>query len=112
MGTRKLLLLVLVLSLRVYAGGAGSDDLVELNNALVTVAAAMGVLMIAIQGLKWVTSDTPQDRAEAKKGLIYILLGLLVVALAGAIVCGLYGYVLSRYGIGCSMGLSGCSCDP
>lgn len=94
----RLLLLVLVLSLEVTA----QTELEELNDALVTVAAAMGVLMISIQGLKWITSDNPQDRAEAKKGLIYILVGLLVVALAAQIVLGLYCYVISgSYGVSC-----------
>ncbi len=112
MDKRRLLLLLLITSLRV--GASEMADLDELNTALVTVAAAMGVLMIAIQGLKWITSDSPQDRAEAKKGLIYILLGLLVVAIAAQIVCGLYGTVISDagYGISCGMGGGGCTCDP
>ncbi|MFH0859957.1 MAG: pilin [Candidatus Altiarchaeota archaeon] len=106
------LLLVIPLALNASAGGTDMAELNSLNEGLVTVAAALGVLMISIQGLKWVTSDTPQDRADAKKGLEYILIGLLVVYLAGVIVCGLYGVALSAYSISCVMNGVVCECDP
>lgn len=112
-GKYRKLVVILILAFNVSAAGGGMDELNALNEGLVTVAAALGVLMISIQGLKWVTSETPQDRADAKKGIEYVLIGLLVVYLSGILVCGLYGVALAPYGITCPppTGLN-CECDP
>jgi type IV secretory pathway VirB2 component (pilin) len=69
----------------------------QLNTALRNFAGALALLMLVIQGLRWVMSDSEGDRAEAKKGMIYIMVGLIVVYLAANIVCGLYGQVLESY---------------
>jgi hypothetical protein len=46
------------------------------------VAYALGWLMMVFMGLRWIIADSPNDRADAKKGMIYIVIGLLVVASA------------------------------
>lgn len=43
------------------------------------MAYALGLLMIVIQGLRYIIADSAQERAEVKKGLMYIVIGLLVV---------------------------------
>ena len=94
----KLILIALVLIGESQpAAAAPPPELNLLIDALFDVAAAMAVLLIAIQGLKFVTSETPADREEAKKGLIYVLMGLLVVFLAVRIVCGIYCYAIEAY---------------
>ena len=94
----KLILLALVLIGESQpAAAAPPPELNLLIDALFDVAAAMAVLVVAIQGLKFVTSETPADREEAKKGLIYVLMGLLVVFLAVRIVCGIYCYAIEEY---------------
>lgn len=82
--------LVLVSVLFFLSGFAAADEMGELVSALKVIAAALAVLLISVQGLKYVTAEAPDDRAEAKKGLIWIIVGLLVVAIAANLVCGLY----------------------
>jgi FtsH-binding integral membrane protein len=79
------------------ASAVSADEITDLVAALKTVAAALGVLLISVQGLKYVTAESPDDRAEAKKGLIWIIMGLLIAAVAANIVCGLYCMAISQY---------------
>jgi NADH:ubiquinone oxidoreductase subunit 2 (subunit N) len=107
-GTRAriaLISLVLLLSFTslVNAAPTAVDEVGEINRAMRSIAAALAILIISIQGLKWVTSDTPAERAEAKKGMTYIILGVVVVYLAAHIVCGLYGLTLRTYSIYCTL---------
>jgi len=51
------------------------------------IAVALGWVMMIIMGVKWITSDAASDRADAKKGMIYIVIGLLVVALSCNLLC-------------------------
>jgi hypothetical protein len=82
---------------------ATSDPLDEASDAIQKIGAAAAVLMFSIQGLKWVTSETPADRAEAKKGMIYVIVGLIFLKLAFNVVCGVYGAGLSNYDASCSV---------
>ncbi|MFH1788016.1 MAG: hypothetical protein ABH834_01390 [Candidatus Altiarchaeota archaeon] len=79
-----------VLVLALLSGSASAGEMEDLVPALQTVAAALGILLISVQALKYVTAESPDDRAEAKKGLIWIIVGLLVVAISANLVCGLY----------------------
>ncbi|MFH0862509.1 MAG: pilin [Candidatus Altiarchaeota archaeon] len=49
------------------------------------VAYALGWMMMVLMGVKWIVADSPNERADAKKSMIYVVIGLLVVASA----CGL-----------------------
>ena len=49
------------------------------------VAVALGWIMMIIMGIRWMIADSPNERADAKKGMMYIMIGLLVIAAA----CGL-----------------------
>ena len=46
---------------------------------LQTMAYALGMLMVVIQGVRYIAADSAQDRGDVKKGLIYIVIGVLVV---------------------------------
>lgn len=102
-----IVLLVLILASSLVS----ADEMTDLVSALKKIAAGLATLLIAIQGLKYVTAQTPEDRAEAKKGLIYIILGLLVAAIAANLVCGLYcAAIASTYGgFTCTIALGICS---
>jgi uncharacterized membrane protein len=50
--------------------------------SLRTVAFALAWLMMVLMGVKWIVADSPNERAEAKKGMIYIVIGLLIVVSA------------------------------
>lgn len=49
---------------------------VDLQN----VAYALGLLMVVVLGVKYIISDSAQERSDVKKGLIYVVIGLLVVS--------------------------------
>lgn len=74
---------------------SAQSEMIDLIRALKRIAAALGALLIAVQGLKYVTAESPDDRAEAKKGLIWIIVGLLVAAISAYLVCGLYCAAIS-----------------
>jgi hypothetical protein len=44
------------------------------------VSFALGWFMMVVMGIKWIVSENTNDRGDAKKGMIYIILGLLVIA--------------------------------
>lgn len=71
-------------------GGAASTSIAATNDELRSVAAALGTLMIAIQGMKWAIAESPQERVEARKGIMYVIIGLLLVSQADQLVEDLY----------------------
>ena len=71
-------------------GGSIGTELNEVNAGLRLVAAALGTLMLAILGVKWIMSDNPQERDDAKKGIIYVIVGLLLVSIASTLVDEIY----------------------
>lgn len=54
------------------------------------IAVGLAAVMAALNGFKWITSDDAQDRLEAKKALIIILVALLMLMLAGILVSVFY----------------------
>ncbi|MFH1835802.1 MAG: pilin [Methanobacteriota archaeon] len=103
-------IIVVVFVLLIAANLVSSQDyLTEMSDlivALKTVAAALAVLLISIQGLKYITAESPNDRAEAKKGLIWIIVGLVVAAVSANLVCGLYCMAIAQYWTGSSTPLN------
>lgn len=84
------------------AATLASAQMSEIQVGLFTLAAALAVLMIAIQGVRWVIADEPKHRAEAKQGLVWTIIGLIVAYLSVTIVYGLYCSLLpSLYGASC-----------
>lgn len=51
----------------------------EVESILLQIGSALGALMIAIEGVKWVSAQSPQDRESAKKGVIYVMIGLMLL---------------------------------
>jgi hypothetical protein len=73
----KTLFAVYILSQSVLASPpAASAAVADLH----VIASALGTLMMIIMGIRWIMADSPNERAEAKKGMMYIVLGLLVIA--------------------------------
>lgn len=93
---RRLFLFVLLVVLLVESVSAATA-----NEGLLTLAAALATCMIGVQGLRYLISEDPRGRAEAKKGIIWTIMGLLIAYLAVNIVCALYCYALTAaYGSG------------
>jgi len=62
----------------------------DLLGGLTEMAAALALLLFTIMGLRWIVADSAQEREESKKGMIYIVTGLLIVVSADLIVERLY----------------------
>jgi hypothetical protein len=68
-------------------------------------AVALAWVMMIIMGSKWIIAESPNDRAEAKKGMIYIVTGLLVIASTENLITSLYCEAATRadYAINCNV---------
>jgi len=63
----------------------------DLTNLFVAITLVIAVVMFAACGLKFITSDEPESRKQAKRCLIYVVVALILIGIAGAIVGVFYG---------------------
>lgn len=63
----------------------------DVSDALTKVMGAFGILMIAVQGVTFVTSQSPQERSSAKQGIVFVIIGLALLMVAGNFV----GYMMT-----------------
>ena len=66
---------------------------------LKAAASALGWLMMVIMGGKWIIADSANERAEAKKGMIYIVVGLLIIASGACLIKKVYCDTIQQVGI-------------
>lgn len=72
---------------------ADQDTLNEIFSIVFVTIGALAVLMLVIAGLRYIAAQgDPNKMAEAKNMIIYSLIGLVIAALAAAIV----NFVLGR----------------
>ena len=81
---RRLFLTLIVLS---ALSAIASAQVIPWVASLRLVAYSLGWLMMAIMGMKWIVAESANDRADAKKGMIYIVIGLVLVANACQLLC-------------------------
>lgn len=63
------------------------DILVDIWNLLRAVVGGLAVVIIVIQGLKWIASaEDPPARKHAKQTIVHVIIGLIIVLLAVQIV--------------------------
>ena len=83
-----ILILFLFLSVQVHA--AILDTIGGVNTLLYGIAAGIAALMITMHAVKWKTADNPNDREEAKRGMINVILALILIMIAAALVSVLF----------------------
>ena len=83
-----ILILFLFLSPQVHA--AILDTIGGVNTLLYGIAAGIAALMITMHAVKWKTADNPNDREEAKRGMINVILALILIMIAAALVSVLF----------------------
>ena len=67
--------------------GADSNKISTVFNIVIAIVASVAVLIIVLAGFKYITSSgDAQGVAAARKAIVYALVGLVVCALAWAIV--------------------------
>lgn len=78
-----------------WAGSAGSNIctvLTNLKGLLQMIAGGVAVLVIVVNGVKWIgSSDDPGARKQAKEGIVHAVVGLVIVLIAVEIVTMVYG---------------------
>jgi hypothetical protein len=50
------------------------------------IGLGLAALMFAINGIKMMVSDSPMARADARRGIIYVVIGIIILVLSYAIV--------------------------
>ena len=50
----------------------------------------IGIILLSINGIRWITSDDEESRDSAKKGVIYVIIGLLIIMISLAVVNMIY----------------------
>jgi len=62
--------------------GIKFDNFDYVTQQLITIGEAGALLMIAIEGGKYIISTNPQERESARRGVIYIVIGLVLIRVA------------------------------
>lgn len=57
------------------------------------IAGIIAAIMFVIYGYKLITSTTPEERDDAKRGIMYVILALILIAIAGSLVNLLIGNI-------------------
>jgi hypothetical protein len=83
-----MLVLFLFLSLQVYAEIL--TTLGGVNTLLYGVATGIAALMITMHLVRWKTAENSNEREEAKKGIIHVILALILIMIAGTLVVVLF----------------------
>lgn len=81
-----------VLLLTAHASGTDwpPPEMKDINDGLLLIAAALGAMVIAYAGIRWIMAENPQERDDSKKTIIYAIIGLLIVSMANDLVAALY----------------------
>lgn len=58
---------------------------------IVIAAGIMGAIMLLLLALKWIISDDPQGRTDARRGIWYVIVGIIIIMSATALVGTILG---------------------
>ncbi len=86
-----------------WAGALTAADVIQPTTTLVY---ALGWLMLTVLGMKWIVAESSQERLDAKKGMVYIVVGLLVVR----VICTLIAFYCQAAQNSMALGGVGFSC--
>ncbi|MBD3388239.1 MAG: hypothetical protein GF416_04095 [Candidatus Altiarchaeales archaeon] len=75
-------LLLMLQSAAAQSCGANIPTMTSIQSSLKIVGSAAGVFMIVYLGIKWMTANGPQDRESARRGVIYVVIGLIILRTA------------------------------
>lgn len=62
------------------------QTMADVQTILLAVGSALAAAMIAWEGVKWITADNPAEREDAKKGVIYVMIGLVLLKSSNRII--------------------------
>lgn len=82
----KVIFFIYILPVTTVNAAALEDMLGEFKILLYSVAAGVAALLLAVHGVKLKTASSPEERKEAKRGIIFVILGLVLIILAATVV--------------------------
>lgn len=62
----------------------------SVNSMLYGIAAGLAVLMITFHAIRWKMAAGPAEREEAKRGMINVVFGLIIIMLAATLISMIY----------------------
>lgn len=66
---------------------ADSNTLKTILNVVLTISGAIAVLMVVVSGVRFITSQgNPSEVSKARNGIVFSIIGLLVIMFAFSIV--------------------------
>jgi hypothetical protein len=69
---------------------AQCGEVLESTDAMIQIMAKIGnpigQFMMIYMGIKWVVSDGPEERENARRGVIYVVIGLMLLQVASPLV--------------------------
>ena len=68
----------------------GLDEIDNFTQMLIAMSGGLAILMIGFHALNCVTSETSDERKEAKDGIINVFIGLIIIILTFILVDLLY----------------------
>jgi hypothetical protein len=107
-----LLVVYLISAFSVASDLDGSLSLMKTPiESMKTLAYALGWFMMVIMGLRWIVADSAEERGDAKKGLVYIAMALVVVSSICGIMCIYCSSARTAVSptYDCGMGFLGCN---
>lgn len=69
---------------------ASADELDVFKTKFMQLAGALGLMMIVFHAVRYLSAESPDTRADSKKALTYVIIGLLLAALTIVLVTELY----------------------
>lgn len=71
-------------------GGALESALVEFKVFLYWIVAGIATVLLVVQAIRFKLAQSPEEREDAKRGMMFIILGLIVVMAAAFMIELLY----------------------
>jgi drug/metabolite transporter superfamily protein YnfA len=72
---------IILFAQRASASGCYIDyaSLQYLREQLRIISGPLGFLMVILLGIKWMVAEGPEERENARRGIIYVVIGMLLV---------------------------------
>ena len=83
---RSLLFFLVLISFSFTAKADLIGTILSVGSILYGIAAGLAALMIVLHAVRWKTASGMQEREDAKKGIVNVVLGLALIAIAASVV--------------------------
>jgi hypothetical protein len=93
MNFKKKYLTILLLAANASASGGCTvrlDAVDKIQTYLSTIGVPLAWFMAAYMGVKWIVSESPEERENARRGIIYIIIGVIILRTADSLTLYLF----------------------